>query len=589
MSLMALSASRAEAAVWANVKSIDTTVLNNGIQVLLKADGVLDFHVQGVNEWDDPVPTGEITLHIRNAKNATGKTVIKVDKPPVSYIELTMPQGADQGIGLYVRVVFLYRTTAVAKATDDQLGALITVESDTNLQQAGATSQVELSSAQSMRVERDPASGLLSIVAVKANLHRLLSEIGRLTETNILVDDLIDPGPTDGTGGTQITITLAGATTESALQAIAAAAGLGIAPPDRPGGAYMLSTGLPTDLSAYRLADTRSFAIENIDAVTAQGLLPNFLYPYLRQNQDQNAIVVTAPTIMLDKIGRDLDMVDIPPPQIMVEAYAVEFASRSDLERSLGVGYEGMDFMGSMDSATGDLSFQTLTHLPYDFQARVHALETEGAAKVWARPRITVMNGRNAELFIGQTRFMEVEIPSWSGVTRQIQGVRVGVKLNISPWTGGNGEITFHLAPSVSNITEVDSRSGLPQISNREAGTDVRVRDGETIVVGGLTRHEEYVTHRKIPILGELPLIGHLFRSRMRQQLDSELVIFVTPYLLDPVTGQRLTGPADPGLALAESDDAAVAPEAPKTPEPEADESHASPPEPITTRERSRR
>ncbi len=547
---------------------------------MVKADGVLSFRVVGLDPWSDPKPTNEIVLRFPNAKNASGKTIIKVDQPPVSYVEMTIPQGAEQGIGVEMRVAFLYPTIATARATDDQLGALINVASDVNLQQAGGATAVEIDSSQSLRVEQDPTSGLLSIVAVKANLHQLLARIGELTETNILVDDLIDPGPVDGSGGTQLTITLAGSTVEGALNAIAAAAGLGVAAPSEPGGTYMFSTGLPTDLSAYRLADTRSFPIENVDANTAQGLLPNFLYPYLFENTDQNAIVVSAPTLMLNKIGRDLAMVDIPPPQIMVEAIAVEFTTRNQDDRSLGLSYEGMEFLGSIDSATGAMEFRTMTRLPEDFQARLHALETKGIAKVWARPRIAVMNGRTAELFIGQTRFMEVEIPSYSGVTRQVQGVDVGVRLRISPWTGGNGEITFVLEPGVSNISAVDPKSGLPQVSNREADTHIRVKDGETAVVGGLMRQEEYVTHRKIPLLGELPLIGHLFRSKSRERMDSELVIFVTPHLLDPTTGQRLSGEQDPGARLLEAAPPASEPAAPAADEP------ADAGRPVTTRER---
>ncbi len=111
-------------------------------------------------------------------------------------------------------------------------------------------------------------------------------------------------------------------------------------------------------------------------------------------------------------------------------------------------------------------------------------------------------------------------------------------------------EITVELEPSVSNISEIDPDSGLPQISSREADTTVRVTDGETIVIGGLVRHDEFVTHRKIPILGEIPIIGELFRSKSRSSLDSELVIFVTPRLLDPVTGMPLAGPPDDAMRL---------------------------------------
>jgi type II secretory pathway component GspD/PulD (secretin) len=112
--------------------------------------------------------------------------------------------------------------------------------------------------------------------------------------------------------------------------------------------------------------------------------------------------------------------------------------------------------------------------------------------------------------------------------------VDVGVKLSVTPLTGGNDEITVRIAPEVSNITELDLQSGLPVLSTRSADTTVRVQDGETIAIGGLTLNKEQSTNRKIPILGDLPLVGGLFRSRSRNIVQTELVVFVTPRILPP-------------------------------------------------------
>jgi len=553
--LASLCAPCARAAVWANIEDVQAQVLTNGVQITVRADGILEYDNLGVESYSDRYrPRSELNLLFPEAKNITGKTVIKVDQPPVSYIELSIPQSAEQGIGVLMRVVLFYSTIVRVRSSDDGLGVIVTVESNTSLNRGGGAESVEIQSGTFQEVEYDADTELIDVLAVKANVHALLADIGRKTGANVLVDDLIDPGAADGGGGAQITMTLTGATLEQAMLAIAAAAGLGMATPDETGGVYMFSAGLPSDLSAYRLAPTRSFSIENIEAQEAQGLLPNFLYPHLHVNHDQNAIVVSAPNVMLDKIGQDLGKVDRPSPQIMIEAHAVEFLTRGDLERSLGLSYEGMDFLASTDSATGEMRYETLVRLPESFEANLTALETEGSARVWAKPRMALMNGREARLFIGQTRFVEVEIPSYGGTTKQVQGVDVGVSLDVEAWTGGNGEITVELHPSDSNISEIDPDSGLPQISSREANTTVRVTDGETIVIGGLVRHDEFVTRRKIPILGEIPVIGELFRSKGRSTLDSELVIFVTPRLLDPVTGRPLSGQADEGMRLFEQD-----------------------------------
>ncbi|MCW3061450.1 MAG: type and secretion system protein, partial [Capsulimonas sp.] len=107
-----------------------------------------------------------------------------------------------------------------------------------------------------------------------------------------------------------------------------------------------------------------------------------------------------------------------------------------------------------------------------------------------------------------------------------------GVKLSVTPLTGGNGEITTRISPEVSNITELDLQTGLPVLSTRRADTTVRIKDGETIAIGGLSLDQEQTTRSKIPILGDIPLIGNLFRSKSESRVRTELVVFVTPHIL---------------------------------------------------------
>ncbi len=145
---------------------------------------------------------------------------------------------------------------------------------------------------------------------------------------------------------------------------------------------------------------------------------------------------------------------------------------------------------------------------------------------------MAAVNGQQADLFIGQTKFIKVSINTSAGKQEYIQGVDVGVKLQVRPWTGGNGEITVMLQPEVSNISEQERETGLPVLSTRRAETTVRVRDGETIMIGGLTQRQEYRTRSKVPILGDIPLLGTFFQSTKTSTINSELVVFVTPHIL---------------------------------------------------------
>jgi type II secretory pathway component GspD/PulD (secretin) len=358
-----------------------------------------------------------------------------------------------------------------------------------------------------------------------------MAEIARKTGVEIAIDDrdLIYTDEERKTGGKLVSCYLEKMPVEEVIRSIATGYGLALS---KVRGVYMLAQGLPQDLATYHLSGTRSFPMKYLRAQAASGLLPTFLFQYLHTNNEQNAVVATAPNQMLDKIGRDLQKVDIASPQIMIEALAVEFTDTSDLKQALGIQFTSPTGEASMDTATGDLTYRTIGQLPRDFSARLEALVQKGRARIRSRPRMAALNGQTARLFIGAQKFILVKYTQFGGTTERIQGVDVGVKLDVTPWTGGNGEVTTRIEPEVSNISEVDPVSGLPVLSTRRAETTVRVKDGETVVIGGLVLKQEFNTKRKIPILGDIPFLGYMFRSQSKSEQNTELAIFITPHIL---------------------------------------------------------
>jgi type II secretory pathway component GspD/PulD (secretin) len=195
------------------------------------------------------------------------------------------------------------------------------------------------------------------------------------------------------------------------------------------------------------------------------------------------------------------------------------------------------EYWGTVDSRSGEIEYANVGELPRDFEARLRALEMQQQAEILAAPRMAVMNGHQADIFIGVRRFIIVEFVSYGQTNERIQGVDVGVKLRVRPLTGGGGEITLNIEPDgteVSNISELDPATGLPVLSTRRTGTTVRVQDGETVMIGGLSRQQSEDRVTSIPLLGDLPLIGSLFRSRSHTAINSELVVFITPHILTP-------------------------------------------------------
>ncbi len=100
-------------------------------------------------------------------------------------------------------------------------------------------------------------------------------------------------------------------------------------------------------------------------------------------------------------------------------------------------------------------------------------------------------------------------------------GVDTGIQLKLKPWVSGN--ITVGVEPSIS---------GLPSTNEHSVVTTVRVKDGQTIVIGGLIQNLKHESVNKLPLLGELPILGHLFRSTDIVESETEFVIYITPHLI---------------------------------------------------------
>ena len=505
----------AQGQAYTNIKSITTKALSNGVQITILADGILQYRDVDSNG-------NKMGVYFPAARNGTGKNFINLNTYPVSSIQLSTPQGAQNGIGLRLDISNFANTNASVTQTPNGQGVLFTIQSDRTLPgtRGGAGDTAATASPDDLSADVSFANGLVSIRAVKADIHELMASIAQKAGLSIAVDDAVSR---------KVSLNLQNVEPQSAVSTIAAAYGLALAPIN---GILMLSEGVPTDLATYRASETQSFRIQNGQAGQLSGLLPNFLYSYVKVNGEQNAIVVTAPSQILEKIGADLRRVDVPAPQIAIEAIAVELSDSNDLDVGIRLGNPDANSFDSLDAGAGRLTFNTIGKLPRTFEASLTALELKGKARVRARPQMVVLNGETANLFIGSQRFILTQFNQSGQTQNRIQPVDVGVKLSVTPLTGGNGEITARVAPEVSNITELDLQTGLPVLSTRRSDTTVRVKDGETIVIGGLTLDQEQTTQGKIPLFGDLPLIGGLFRSRKKTTVKTELVVFVTPHIL---------------------------------------------------------
>jgi pilus assembly protein CpaC len=174
--------------------------------------------------------------------------------------------------------------------------------------------------------------------------------------------------------------------------------------------------------------------------------------------------------------------------------------------------------------------------------AQIDALVQRGRARLLAEPSLVVLAGRSASLLLGGQVPIPIAGPN-GAVT--IEYKDFGVILRVRPEYQDDGQIFLDVTPEVSTLDFADAiKIGgltLPSLRVRRAQTVVSMTLTQTLVIGGLLQHQDAELVQKVPVLGDLPILGPLFRSKSFQSQETDLVVFVTPTLAVPVSGKPIT------------------------------------------------
>jgi type II secretory pathway component GspD/PulD (secretin) len=260
-------------------------------------------------------------------------------------------------------------------------------------------------------------------------------------------------------------------------------------------------------------------------------------------------LTVTASPEIIQRIKQELAVIDVPPRQIMVEALITELSNEAS--KSLGIDAtwlaekKGETFtvilpVGNITDSTFGLGYSkpdaSAEGWVGNFKANLRALVQNGEAKIRANPRVATVEGQKAQIVIGKEQYYVI-VTGEAYAYGQLERIPFGVSLSIVPYVSDNGEITVEIQPEVSDVVGVGA-TGLPVVSKRAVTTKVRVKDGETIMIGGLVQKTETLNRRKIPLLGDIPILGLLFSRTDKITSEVETVIFITPHIL--VEGEQV-------------------------------------------------
>ena len=259
-----------------------------------------------------------------------------------------------------------------------------------------------------------------------------------------------------------------------------------------------------------------------------------------------NQLILTGSMYSLELARQLIDQLDVAQKLVVLDTQVLEI--NATYAQDLGLSFSNPQVISTTYSevapppdANGNpqrlLGLGPLTRTPLSLGVQLGLAIQQGHGRVLANPRITTISGRMASIRAGDTISVATTAGGGAGTvaTTQLQTFQTGVTLDITPIVNAGDFITILLHPTVNSETGL--LNGIPQISTRDTQTTVELRENETLVIGGLIEDNSTHTINKVPLLGDIPLIGQIFRENIVNNSHDELVITVTPHIITPGAG----------------------------------------------------
>ncbi len=562
---------------YANVTAARVERFTNAVRITLQADGTLEAW-PGDEMWNyitvpasgwadrDMAPIDRVPIEIANGRSLISAFVDVADYP-VSHISLSPTGSGNLGVGLRCEIVLYDKAGVVGmfnssswdnwdaehwrtehdtnicyevRRSQDMRSLIITVLSDQYEDTARVARRQPLPE-DPVRLRVGGAGDVVTVEAVNVPVTRLLEVLGARSGRSLAVSAL--------ERDRWVTMYLPPMPVERVVAAVCAAYELSWTP--LPDGGFAIGEARASDAASYGAGRTELLRCNYLAPSTAINLLPRMVLPYVRVDVERSAVVVNGPPALIEKVRGDLAALDRPPPLIEIEGYMVTVADHATRDRLWGwsgatgtmgaavgpgaaeVGEGGLLAEEADEAGVGDLLMVARPTPPGGWASTLRALAADQRVRLVARPRVRVVNGHTGELFVGDERFlvMAQSSYSWGG----LQAVPLGVRLRVTPLVGDGDEITVDLNAGVSSaVTGGSDASQISSVARSMTGA-ARVRDGDTIVIGGLLT-EESARHRQgLPLLSELPVLRDLLGARGRDGRQEDVCFLLTARIVrDP-------------------------------------------------------
>ena len=280
----------------------------------------------------------------------------------------------------------------------------------------------------------------------------------------------------------------------------------------------------------------------------------------ITQNEDtrivadeaNNSLMIMATQAVYKQILQSLKKIDIPPMQVLVEASIMEVRLTKNMQYGLQwyfkngikngkllgdsgpfVGGGGLDADSTPGLTPSVAGFSyTIANATQQVLSTLNLLAKNSQLKVLSSPSILVLDNQSAEIRVGDQQPIFTGKSTTNGTTSTIQTIQykdTGVSLKVTPRINSNGMITLDLNQEVTDVGEIDAATGQRSFLQRNIKSNIAVKSGETVVLGGLIRDNSTKSKQGVPGLYKLPVIGQLFGGTKKQGTRTELLVLITP------------------------------------------------------------
>ncbi len=306
---------------------------------------------------------------------------------------------------------------------------------------------------------------------------------------------------------------------------------------------------------------TKIITLKNIDAKSAYATLSQVIAkrkykdmsnkPNISYSKEINAIILIGKPEIIEPLKMTLIELDREKYQVYVQARIIEISdtkakqigvkyglagggvsSSSLLTFSSDFGADAISLPSSIASSIVDLNNITAN---LALGAAISFLKKNGASQTISNPSILCVNNLESSIYVGKNKsFLTGKTTNTSGTTTSYQREDIGLTLKVKPRVASKDKVTLQVNTILENVDKADTsvNSDRPTTTKQEVKTQVIVTNGESIVIGGLLQNSQSLTEQKIPLLGDLPILGNLFKHQDRNMDKKSIVVVLTPYII---------------------------------------------------------